>query len=326
MTVPVIRALIHQYPNCKITMVSKPFLEPLFSHIPNVSFIAAQVEGKHKGVFGLLRLYRKVKIQKITHVADLHNVLRSKIFRSFFRLSGVPIKKIDKGRAEKKALIRINNKVFKQLKTTHQRYADVFKLLGFELNINNPIGLEKRDLSESIKQLVGKKENRWIGIAPFAAFKGKIYPLHLLEKVISDLSLKGFKLLLFGGGEKEIQLLKGIEEKHINTLCIAGEISLKEELDLIQLLDLMVSMDSSNAQLAAMQGVKTITIWGVTHPYAGFAPYNQPSDYCILPDLKKYPKIPCSVYGNNSIEGYENVMESIPPQKIVEKVLAVLNT
>ncbi|HFS66588.1 MAG TPA: ADP-heptose--LPS heptosyltransferase RfaF, partial [Flavobacteriia bacterium] len=41
---------------------------------------------------------------------------------------------------------------------------------------------------------------------------------------------------------------------------------------------------------------------------------------CILPDLKKYPKIPCSIYGNKVCDGYENVMRSILPDKIIEKI------
>jgi ADP-heptose:LPS heptosyltransferase len=87
----------------------------------------------------------------------------------------------------------------------------------------------------------------------------------------------------------------------------------------------MVSMDSGNAHLAAMQQVKTITLWGVTHPYAGFAPFYQPTDYCIVSDLKRYPKIPCSIYGNKVLNGYENVMETITPTSVVEKVMSVLS-
>ena len=53
----------------------------------------------------------------------------------------------------------------------------------------------------------------------------------------------------------------------------------------------MVSMDSANSHLAAMQGVKTITLWGITHPFAGFVPFNQPIEHILLPDLDKYPNI-----------------------------------
>tara|TARA_R110000787_G_scaffold13816_4_gene42993 strand:- start:10168 stop:11205 length:1038 start_codon:yes stop_codon:yes gene_type:complete len=324
MTVPVIRAFVHQHPNCKVTVVSKPFLKPLFEGISNVSFFAADVKGTHKGILGLFRLFRALKKEGITHIADFHNVLRSKILRTFFKLNGKPTTYIDKGRAEKKALTRSENKIFKQLKTSHQRYADVLGKLGFDVNLSNPILLEKKSLSKKLRTQFGVKEQQWIGIAPFAAFEGKVYPLHLMEEVIKKLSSKGFKIFLFGGGKQEIKILTAIENKVANIINVAGEISFAEEIELIRSLDLMISMDSGNAHLAAMQQLKTITIWGVTHPYAGFAPFNQPSDYCLVPDLEKYAKIPCSIYGNKVFDGYEKVMESINPKRVVEKVMNVL--
>ena len=325
MTVPVIRALTEKYPDCKITVLSKPFFKPLFDTIPQVSFFAAQVNTKHKGILGLLKLYRELKKEKITHVADFHNVLRSKILRALFIFDGKPSMFIDKGRAEKKALTRTKNKIFKQLKTSHQRYAEVLNKLGFNLDLSNPTLIEKKKLSEKITIITGLKTDTWIGIAPFAAFKGKVYPLQLMEEVIKEMASKGFKIFLFGGGKHEVKILNTIEKTYKNVINLAGQLSFKEELEVISKLDLMVSMDSGNAHLAAMQQVKTITLWGVTHPYAGFAPFHQPDDYCLISDLEKYPKIPCSIYGNKVINGYENVMETISPDRVIEKIMSVLS-
>jgi ADP-heptose:LPS heptosyltransferase len=50
---------------------------------------------------------------------------------------------------------------------------------------------------------------------------------------------------------------------------MAGKMKLQQELALISNLDVMVSMDSGNAHIAAMLGVKYHTL-GATHPYAGF--------------------------------------------------------
>ena len=324
MTVPVIRALTEKYPDCKITVLSKPFFKPLFDTIPQVSFFAAQVNTKHKGILGLLKLYRELKKEKITHVADFHNVLRSKILRALFIFDGKPSIFIDKGRAEKKALTRTKNKIFKQLKTSHQRYADVLNKLGFTLDLSNPTPINKIKLAEKITLYTGLKKDTWIGIAPFAAFKGKVYPLQLMEEVIEEMASKGFKIFLFGGGKREIEILNTLENIHDSIVNLAGKLSFKEELEVIGVLDVMVAMDSGNAHLAAMQQVKTITLWGVTHPYAGFAPFDQPDDYCVISDLKKYPKIPCSIYGNKVANGYKNVMETIAPTKVIEKIMSVL--
>jgi ADP-heptose:LPS heptosyltransferase len=320
MTVPVVKALLRQHPNVKITFVSKSFLAPLFDNIPNVAFYGADVKGAHKGVPGLYRLYKELKKLKITHVADLHNVLRSKILRSFFVRSGYKVAAIDKGRAEKKALTRIHNKIFKQLKTSHQRYADVFENLGFHVDLSKVVQTPVPQISQAVNAITKDKKKPWIGIAPFAAFEGKKYPLPLMEKVISEISLKEVQIFLFGGGEKEIDILDTLEGKFQNTKSVAGKLSFKDELNLIAHLDVMVAMDSGNAHFSAMQQVKTITIWGVTHPFAGFAPFNQPSDYCILPDLEKYPNAPCSIYGNKIYPGYEKIMESIQPSTIIAKI------
>jgi ADP-heptose:LPS heptosyltransferase len=323
MTIPVIRALVEQHPEIKITFLSKAFLKPLFDDIPNVHFYAADVTNTHKGIFGLHKLHKELKQLNITHIADLHNVLRSKILRSFFKFSSKDIGVIDKGRSEKKALTRTKNKVFKQLKTSHERYADVFRKIDFSVDISNPSKLKTPGLNNSVLNLVGEQKNNWIGIAPFAAYDSKSYPLDLMETVIDTLSKK-YTILLFGGGEKEINLLSKIEHKNEAVISVAGKLNLSEELNLIANLDCMLAMDSGNAHFAAMLQIKTITLWGATHPFAGFAPYNQPIKNCLLPDLEKHPNIPCSIYGNKVWDGYEDVMRTILPEKVIEKIETTL--
>ena len=327
MSVPILRAFVNQNPEVKITVLSRGYLKPLFDELPNVSFYIADVEDKHKGVLGLYKLYKELKSLKIDAVADIHNVLRSKILRFFFSLSYLKVRKmrnriavVDKGRSEKKALTRTENKVFKQLKSTHERYADVFRKLGFPLDLSNPRFPEKKNIPNKIISLLGNY-TKLIGIAPFAQYKSKMYPLDLMEKIIAMITKNNnYKILLFGGGKNEIELLKTLANKFENTISLAGKVMLKDELCTISNLDCMVSMDSANAHLAAMLNVKTITLWGVTHPFTGFAPFNQPIVNTITPDLSKYPNIPCSIYGNKVCQGYENVIRTILPEEIVSKI------
>lgn len=321
MAVPVLRAVEKQHPTLKITILSKPFLKPLFDGLKNVTFYAAEVDGKHKGFFGIYKLFKELKSLDIDAVADLHNVLRSKILRTFFKLAMAKVAFVDKGRSEKRALTKSKNKVFKQLKSTHERYADVFRNLGFKLDLSSPEFPPKKELSPKILEITGVKNTKWIGIAPFAAYNAKMYPLELMEEVIAELSQLPVNILLFGGGKKEIELLENLANKFPTAINVAGKLTLTQELSLISNLDVMVSMDSGNAHFAAMLGINTITIWGITHPFAGFAPFNQPFENAILPNLEKYPNIPCSIYGNKVCEGYEDVMRNISPKIIIEKVL-----
>lgn len=228
---------------------------------------------------------------------------------------------IDKGRQDKKALIKGEN--FKPLKTTHERYADVFERLGFKVDLTHPVFPEKETLSPKQLQIIGDDSKKRIGIAPFAAFEGKMYPMDLMIKVIEQLA-PDYNIILFGAKNEEAQQLDTISHSIENVVNLAGKLSLSEELDVISNLDVMIAMDSGNAHLAAMLGITVITIWGVTHPFAGFLPFNHSIDSTVLADRTQYPKIPTSVYGNKQPEGYENAMRSITPEHIISKLKDLL--
>ena len=321
MSVPVLNAFTTQYPDVKLTVLTKGFFTAFFRNLENVTIYPADLKGKHKGVFGLYRLSKELKSLHIDAVADLHNVLRTNILKIFFL--GKPLVQINKGRAEKKALV--TGKTFRQLKTTHERYADVFSKLGFPLDLSNVKFPNQVELNSKTLEVIGVTSKKMIGIAPFAAHESKMYPLDLMENVIEALS-KSYHVLLFGGGEKEVEILSGFQSKYENVINLAGKLSLSEELDVISNLDIMLSMDSGNAHMAAMLGVKVITIWGVTHPFAGFAPYNQPEDFALLSDRAKFPLIPTSIYGNKFPESYKEASRSIAPNIIITKVNSVLNS
>jgi ADP-heptose:LPS heptosyltransferase len=319
MTVPVIRALVEQNTNVKITVVSRPFFKPFFDGIPNVDFFAVDVKERHKGFLGLLKLYADLQQLNIDAVADLHNVLRSQIIRTLFSLSGKKVAATDKGRAEKKALTRAENKVFQPIKSMVERHVETFKKLGFSVDLSLPSFPEKAILSEEILKVSGKKDNfKWIGIAPFAQYESKVYPLDLMQKVIDLLAENhNYKLFLFGGGKEETEKLNILAKQRENFIVVAGKLKFNQELQLISNLDIMLSMDSGNAHIAAMLGIKVITLWGATHPFAGFAPFNQPLENCLTADRNQFPLLPTSVYGNKKVSGYEDVMRSISVEKVV---------
>lgn len=316
MTVPVLRALISQYPNLKITVLTRGFFKPFFRDLNNLSVFAADLKGRHKGIKGLFLLSKELKALKIDAVADLHNVLRSNILKLF--LSSLKTVQLDKGRKEKADLV--SGKIFEQLKTTHERYKDVFEKLGYPIHQSEPQFPSRVELSQGILDLVGKDTKTWIGIAPFATYKSKMYPLDKMEEVIRQLS-KSYKVLLFGG-QAEVDYFNTLERD--NVINLAGKLNLDQELDVISNLDLMISMDSGNAHLAAMLGIEVLTMWGVTHPYAGFYPFNQKESNALLADRAQYPNIPTSIYGNKFPEDYEACMQSISPQSVIDKIRDII--
>ncbi|EIJ38347.1 ADP-heptose:LPS heptosyltransferase [Galbibacter orientalis DSM 19592] len=320
--VPVLRCVLQQNKNIKITVATKAFLKPVFETVKGVDVVTAHIRGKHKGFKGLLKFYSEIKENNYTEIADLHGSLRSTVIKSLFKLKNVSSKTIDKGRAEKRNLVA--GKEFKPLKTTIERYAAVFRALGCQVDLSKDIVPKNPDLPSKIYDLLGRDSKKWVGIAPFAFFDTKMYPIDLMEQVIEYLSKTNiFKIILFGGPKDESELER-LSTAYPNTVFTFKKITFEEELQLIAHLDLMLSMDSGNGHLAAMYGVKVITLWGVTHPYAGFYPYKQPKEYALLSDKEKYPLIPTSIYGNKAPEDYKEVMRTILPQHIINKIEEVL--
>ena len=325
MLAPVLKVLTTTYPDLKVTLLTRKFYAPIFKGIENIEIYEADVNGAHSGVFGLSCLAKDLRDHGVDVVADVHDVLRTNVLKSIFYLFGIPVKQIDKGRAEKKALTRADNKIFKPLKSTPERYADVFKELGYPLDLAKYTYPEKQKLSENAREITGNNVLKWLGVAPFAQHNSKVYPLDLMTEVLEKLNAEGkVQVYLFGGGKEETQKLEELASKFENVKSLAGKLKFDEELAFISNLDGMLSMDSGNAHLAAIYGIPVVSLWGVTHPYAGFKAFNQPLENCLLPDLEKYPRIPTSVYGNKFPEGYEDVMRSIAPETVFKKINEVL--
>lgn len=322
MTIPVVYSLATQYPQHEITVLSRKNMAPLFQRLPdNVHFVGVDLSGEYKGFSGMNRLYSQLKNQGFEYVADLHNVLRTKWLRLRFALLGVPTVAICKGRAGKRKLVRHHGKVLEEQKSSFERYADVFDKLGLpvSLNFTSIFGEYKGDFSQ-IELIVGAKADRkWVGIAPFAKHKGKIYPLELQEQVVAHFaSNPDIRVFLFGGGKEEQAIFDGWITKYPNVISMIGKLNMDAELNLISHLDVMLSMDSANMHLASLVHTPVVSVWGATHPYAGFMGWKQLPANAVQIDLSCRP---CSVFGQKPcFRGDYACLNRIAPELIIEKV------
>ncbi len=279
-------------------MLSQQRFADLFADMPaNVTFhgVDLKKQSLHEIVSGL---------GSFDCVADMHSVLRSFYIRTAMRLKGAKVASIDKGRRDKRRLTQ--GKVHAQLKHTTERYADVFAALHIPIT----------DQLET--NIVSASNRSGIGIAPFAAHRGKIYPIERMERVVAMLSERGEKVVLFGGGKKEQDILEGWAAKYAGVESVAGKKTMREELEIMRGLRVMVSMDSGNMHLASLVGTRVVSIWGATHPYAGFLGYGQQANDCIQRDLDCRP---CSIYGNKPCQYGDYRCMDITPEEIVERVV-----
>ncbi|MGY3211605.1 glycosyltransferase family 9 protein [Mucilaginibacter sp. HD30] len=320
MTVPVVKTLLNQYPDLTVTFISRPGFSSFFSEIPRLNYFAVDFKSEYNGLPGLLRLYNQLKSKGTYYaIADLHNNLRSNIVSSLFKFSGIPVKRVDKGRKEKKLLTRFPGKVLKPLKRTAQRYADVFTGLGFPLELDYQLRRKATVLTDEIKQVSGEKREAWIGITPFAQHTGKIYPEEKMAEVLNLLQQYKVKVFLFGGTPRDKEICELWEQTFANVTSTVNRLNMQQELQLISNLNVMLSMDSAGMHLASLRGVPAISVWGATHHFAGFLGYGQSEENIVADDIACRP---CSVYGKKPCFRKDYAcLHNITPNVIVNKLL-----
>ena len=333
MTVPIVWAVAQKYPDVRITVLSRSFARPFFENLaPNVNFMEADLKGEYHGVKGLNKLYRRLAAKQFTHVADLHSVLRSNYLRLRFNLGHFKVAHIDKHRKMRHALVNKNmkKKVKQQLPTSFENYTEVFAKLGFPIDDNQFTSIfppEGGDLTLLPELFREKKEDQpWIGIAPFAAHQGKIYPKEQMREVIRQL-VKDYpdaRIMLFGRGKDEDATFpQWIEEMPQCTIVSQHISAMQQELILMSHLDVMVSMDSANMHLASLVNTPVVSVWGATHPMAGFLGWHQKKENAIQLDMECRP---CSIYGQKPcIHGDFRCMTGIKPEMIVERIKNIIN-
>ena len=180
----------------------------------------------------------------------------------------------------------------------------MFFRLGWPVEVPQQLEPQNLPLPENLPEALQLSKQPWIGIAPFASFPGKCYPLDALQKVMAYLA-QNHQLLLFGAGPQELSQMEVWAKAYPNVFNVCKDLNFKQQLQLISHLDLMIAMDSANGHLAANSGVSVLSL-GLTHPYAGLTLWAGASKFNGDREnfLKSQP-----VYGNKMPAGYENAFE-----------------
>ena len=314
MTIPAIYSLAERYPRLHIDVVTRPFFARLFINRPaNVNLVGIDFKGEFKGVAGTLKLLRRLSALHPDCVADLHNVSRSWIIDTYFRLCGIKVAMVDKMRSRRKRLFKTGE----PQPSFIERYTDVFAKLGY------PVDLTFENLyTDSRPSLPLIPESPAIGVAPFARYFNKTYPGAQMREVIDSLTQEGYNVYLFGGRGTEAEELEKWATDNDKVTSLAGKYPLEEEIALMGTMGAMVSMDSSNQHMAALAGTKVISIWGSTTPACGFMPYDQPRDRSLCLNL---PCQPCTVGGSPECpKGHFDCMRRLSPEMVVGKIKQVV--
>ena len=322
MTLPVLDGVSRAYPDVQFTLLTTKAGAIVAKTILQRQNLSIKVINKrdYNGISGLNRLYRELKELNVDAVADLHDVLRTQWVDLRFWLAGKPVKRIQKGRSEKKALTSGGS--HRQLMTSIERYRQVFAALGFDFTIDYEGAAHAEMLQE--KSCAVQQDTLSVGIAPFAQHRGKVYPETLMQKTISILveKLPDVKIYLFGGPDEQAILDKWAADHPDHIVNLAGRQTIEDDLRCMANLKLMVSMDSANMHLASLVGLRCLSVWGATHRYAGFLGYRQSEGDCIELAL---PCRPCSIYGNKPCKyGDYRCLTQIEPETVAQRIIEIL--
>lgn len=325
MTIPVVYSACRCYPDVNFVMVTRPAMTGMFVGAPaNLTVIGADVKTDYRGVRGISRLMRELHARyRFDAFVDLHDVLRTRLMGLIFRMHGIRVARLNKGRARKRALTRSNNKVMLPLISQRARYREAFFKVGLPLSEHFDGLFDGRGKADPVMfaaiSVPKQPGEHWVGIAPFAAHAGKVYPPELMREVVGEVaSHPSTRVFLLGGGSEESRVLDGWANE-LGVTSLAGKrYGFAAELALLNHMDVVVSMDSANMHLASIAGAPTVSVWGATHPYCGFKPWRQSdSDMVQLPMTCR----PCSVFGNKPCHrGDYLCLRAIKPDVIIRKI------
>ncbi len=335
MTIPVVYSVCRCYPDVRFVMVTRPSMTGMFVNAPdNLVTVGADVKKDYDGVAGIRRLCSMLVEKYHPDVfVDLHNVLRTRIMSVFLRLSGISTARIFKPRAKRRALTRRRNKVMLPLTSQRARYREAFFKAGLPMTdrfdgLYHGRATAPGELFAAITAPKPPHET-WVGIAPFAAHAGKVYPPSLMEKVIGMLQRRcdeghPLRIFLFGGGAEEQRQLEEWAARYPAATSLAGKrYGFPAELALINHLDVMLTMDSANMHMAAIAGAPTVSIWGATHPYCGFKGWRQTDDSTLQLPLSCRP---CSVFGDKPCQNGDLLcLSGIRPEMVYDKIAGFLS-
>jgi ADP-heptose:LPS heptosyltransferase len=321
LTTPVLKGMREQYPEVELVLLTRSAYKPFFTSISGLELFLPDLKMRHKGFAGLIRLFKDIsRNSQIDHVIDLHDVLRSKILRFLFRLTGIPVAVLDKGRSEKKSLISGKKKI--RLKHSVERYCDAFAKAGFPVVPSNGKwilpSVNVRLKNEFITDMKGGLN---IGVAPYAKHKLKMWPESYMISLLGMISESHVCRFWFFGGIEDSDKLSVLQTKVSGSTNLSGKLSLDQELLFMSKLDLMIAMDSSNMHMAALVGIKVISIWGGTDPLAGFGAWMQPDNFSIRIPVEELTCRPCTIYGKGECKrGDFACMNWLTPEHVFQKI------
>lgn len=312
MTLPLVYEVAWAHPQSHFYFVTRPLMaQLLISPPPNLSALPYDLsqKGSWRDMITLAQKLHKTYPQAV--IIDMHDVIRTKVLRYTLRLLGHQTYALAKPRGERKRLLTrpktLTVPPSMYVPPMLSIYTDVLRRGGLSASVGRPI-------------LSSQKRIPAVGIAPFAQHKGKALPIEVLDRLLDRIAtdLPMHRIILYGAPGREKEQLRLLAEQKNYNIGLSEAKGLSGEVEEIASLECMVSMDSANQHIASLVQTPVVSLWGATHPAAGFVAWGQRLSDCIGVDMACRP---CSIYGQKPcLRGDYACLHQLDLDRIIEHI------
>lgn len=286
LTSPVPRCIKNTYSNAEIHFLTKPQYANLLQFNPHIDKF--HLLDKSPALKAL-----ELKKEGYDYVIDLHNNLRTQVFKSIL---GAESQAFDKVNFEK--WLAVSFKQMSVLPDIHivDRYINTCKILGVS---NDREGLDFfLNPDENIEEFRNQLGVEYVAWAIGAQHFTKRFPS---EKIISVCKLLQMKIVLLGGKEDKIEADKIALSFSGQVLNLCGSLSIHQSAMVVKEAKVLVSNDTGLMHIGAAFKKPIISLWGNTIPEFGMSPYY--GKYQIQNSIHEIQNLscrPCSKIGFKS--------------------------
>jgi heptosyltransferase-2 len=271
MTTPAVRAIRHNFPAARISMLAKPWVAPVFAHSPHVDeIIVYQAGERHQGPAGPIRLAKDLRTYRFDAAILLQNAIEAALIAF---MAGIPCR-IGFDTDARRLLLTHAVHCTKAFKSIHQTgyYLKIVEgagLAGGTPTLELRVGTENRQQAGRILSAQGvTPECRVVGLNPSATFgpAKQWFPgryAALGDRLNQEL---GATILIFGGpSDRELGMrIAGMMTAPV--IDLSGRTSLGEAMALIDRCNAFVTNDSGLMHVAAALNTPLAAIFGSTNP------------------------------------------------------------
>ena len=271
MTTPAVRAIRKNFPDARISILTKSWVAPVFSNSPYVDNLLIYDEaGKHKGLAGKMQLAKDLKQYGFDAAILLQNAFEAALITFF---AGIPCR-IGYNTDVRGFLLTHSVSCTPQIKKMHQTgyYLGILQGIGLEtdgLGLDLVVNKKYQKRATEILEKHGiSRADRLVGINPSATFGPAKQWFPERYAALSDKihEIFGARILLFGGpGDRELG-------RRISNMMKYPPVDLSEKTDLgeaialISMCNLFITNDSGLMHVAAALDIPLIAIFGSTNP------------------------------------------------------------